>query len=101
MGFSIGILDKLNNDNNANFFTNGDEHLLKTLSTRVFKSEKSVVFDVGANKGDWSKLWLSGNKNTEIHLFEPSHLLYKALKNSFYNNPNIFISTNAVGDNAG
>ncbi len=94
------ISDKINNDNNNDFFRNGEDYLLWRLSSHFSSSEKSVVFDVGANKGDWSKLWLSRNKNAEMHLFEPSQLLFKSLKEQF-KEQNLFISNTALGDKSG
>lgn len=95
------FLDKINNDNNYDFFTNGEAYLLEKLSCQISKFERSVIFDVGANKGDWTKLWLSQNKNTEVHLFEPSPLLFSNLKKLFFNYPNIFISNDAMGNTPG
>ena len=54
-------------DNNADISTNGELDLIR----RVFPSSK-VVFDIGANVGDWASLALSVNPNIALHCFEPS-----------------------------
>jgi len=41
-----------------------------------------VVFDVGANVGEWSKLVLKTNKDINIHCFEPSKATFKKLNST-------------------
>lgn len=62
-------------DNNAQLKNNGELRLLRqVLPTSL------VVFDVGANVGDWSELALTINPNLQIHCFEPSRAAFKILQ---------------------
>jgi FkbM family methyltransferase len=57
-----------------------------------------LVFDIGANKGNWSKSVIKSNPNSIIHLFEPSTV------NSIHLNSlsgNVVINYVAVGSNSG
>jgi FkbM family methyltransferase len=71
--FSQRYLDRHNGDNNSDQETNGEEYLLRT----VFPSNKNgMVFDVGANVGNWTKFALSVESTLNIHMFEPSLATY-------------------------
>ncbi len=54
-------------DNNTDMTLNGE---LRFLRERMPAAE--VVFDVGANVGDWSKLALGINPSISLHCLEPS-----------------------------
>lgn len=43
------------------------------------KYENPVILDVGANRGEWSKEFLSLKPNSTIHIFEPSKSHYDSL----------------------
>ena len=55
--------------------TNGEQHLLQKILP-----DCSVVFDVGANVGDWAALALRINPELNIYCFEPSVATYEKLK---------------------
>jgi FkbM family methyltransferase len=57
-----------------------------------------LVFDIGANKGDWSKCVIKNNPNSIIHLFEPSTANSKYLNNL---QGNVTINYVALGSNSG
>lgn len=63
--------DGIGNDNPA---TNGEQRLLQRLMPRC-----SVVFDVGANRGDWAALALGANPLLQLHCFEPSPTTFAQL----------------------
>jgi len=95
--FRIGkrIVDRYNSENNCDMVTNGEFRLLKQLLPGA-----SVVFDVGANTGQWTKEALKFNPKAEYHCFEPCAETYKALiSNSFPAN----VTTNnfALGSSVG
>ena len=77
--------DKFNGENDGDLYTNGElSFLKKNIHTN------NVVFDVGANVGEWSKLALKTNKGINIHCFEPSKATFKKLKeNDFQKNVHI------------
>lgn len=75
-------VERFNSDNNSDFFTNGEAKLLRTALPEV--SGGGVIFDVGANIGEWSLFCLSIAPEAEIHLFEPSAVTYQKLKHDLW-----------------
>jgi FkbM family methyltransferase len=71
---------------------------LKVIVERVRQTKVPVVFDVGANNGDWSAAVLKANRLSQIHAFEPQASLAAHIAASY---PNIVVSTSAVGESAG
>lgn len=65
----------------SNFKTNGEFKVMKQ-----FLPTSTIVFDVGANQGEWIKQALHINPNIQAHCFEPCKDSYDALVK---NNPNI------------
>jgi FkbM family methyltransferase len=61
-------------DNNPDAATNGELRVLTALMP-----ECRVVFDVGANRGDWSETVLAINPDLEVHAFEPAADSFAAL----------------------
>jgi len=77
-------VDRFNGDNNSEFESNGESRLLLSILCQL---EGGVVFDIGANIGEWSKYCLGISPQVELHLFEPSLLTYnELLKNTWSNN---------------
>ena len=64
-----------NSENNGDMNTNGELYLLKDVLPNC-----AVVFDVGANVGDWAELALGINPAINMHCFEPSAVTYQTLK---------------------
>ena len=70
------------NENNDDFRTNGE---LRFMKERLVNCE--VVFDVGANIGDWAAIALEVNPSLSLHCFEPSRPTFeRLLKRSFQEN---------------
>lgn len=66
-------------ENNGDILTNGEMAFLR----RHLKN-CAIVFDVGANIGEWTQMALSLNPDVEIHCFEPSKNTFSELeKNNF------------------
>lgn len=75
-------VDQYNGESNCNINSNGELFFLKRNL-----SASDVVFDVGANIGEWSKLALDVNNKIELHCFEPSKYSFrKLLNNNFPSN---------------
>ena len=68
-------LNACNGDDCNDFRLNGEGRVLTTLLPTC-----QVVFDVGANVGDWAKLALGINPASSIHAFEPSKDTFDALR---------------------
>lgn len=67
--FAQRYVDRFNGDNNSDFQSNGEMRLLQTILPEL---RGGVIFDVGANIGEWSQSVLSISPQMKIHLFEPS-----------------------------
>ncbi len=94
------LIDLLENNNNTNFHKNGEEAFLDKFSKIKTNTplKSIVVFDVGANKGDWSNYVKSRIQNYELHLFEPSAVAYIRLIERYHGCNNICISKFACSD---
>ena len=51
---------------------------LETLKKNIPMAQ--IVFDVGANIGDWTRDAIKINQHASFHCFEPSSKIYSALK---------------------
>src|SRR5206468_1306134 len=69
-------IDNVNGDNNADMHINGE---LRFLRQAVSRSRSSVVFDVGANRGQWTLAVLAVNPQAQVHCFEPSSATFEKL----------------------
>ena len=65
--FCKSYVEKHDGDCDGDIATNGELRVMKH-----FLSGCSVVFDVGAHTGEWTRLALSINPGLTIHCFEPS-----------------------------
>ncbi|HVR40616.1 MAG TPA: FkbM family methyltransferase, partial [Thermoanaerobaculia bacterium] len=80
-------------NNNADMNTNGE-----LLFMRERLAHARVVFDVGANRGDWAARALEINPDIDLHCFEPSRPTFDALvARGFHARLNRF----ALGDKPG
>lgn len=80
-------VDRFNGDNDSDPATNGEEQFLRI---KLSKLNEGVVFDVGANVGEWTKYCLSVEPSLRMHLFEPSKPTFKKLaSNSWPSNINL------------
>ncbi|HYC60601.1 MAG TPA: FkbM family methyltransferase [Thermoanaerobaculia bacterium] len=76
MAFRVArkIVNLHNGDNNCDIGTNGE-----LLVARAALPHCGVVFDVGANVGEWTNLALTINPNATYHCFEPSQPTFAVL----------------------
>jgi FkbM family methyltransferase len=71
--------DRFTGENNGAIETNGELHYLKQCIQNC-----SVVFDVGANRGEWTNLARTLNPSISVHCFEPIKEMFSLLiKNPF------------------
>ncbi len=68
--------------------------------------EKLILFDVGANEGNYTQFLIEqlekqGIQDYEIHLFEPQQTCYESLKKRFSSNSKIAINKVALSDESG
>jgi len=68
---------------NHHISTNGESRVMEKLSHFDFK----VIFDVGANKGEWSSLASKAFSKAQIYAFEPIPEVYSKMANTHTTNP--------------
>src|SRR5947208_9483682 len=68
------FLDAYYNENGGDIRTDGEADFLARN-----KSTLGVVFDVGANIGEWTRFVLSTNPKAEVHCFEPTDFAFPTL----------------------
>mgnify|MGYP001502070810 CR=1 FL=1 len=80
------------NNFSYNFEKNGEKKLISLIRDQNF----NIVFDVGCNEGDWSKIILNILNNVKIHTFEISQknffIINKNLKSDKITNNNFGLS---------
>lgn len=89
-------VDNFRGDNNADHTINGESHLLRRFLPSM---ESCIVFDVGANRGQWCKQVLHIKPLAQIHCFEPSSQAFeKLVTNNFPSN--VICNNVALGSQA-
>lgn len=94
------IFNYLENNGNADFYTNGENSFLKNF-VESFSEKSLTVFDVGANRGEWTKMFLgriSPSLNYDFHLFEPSLPCVNELKEKFSGNRRMNVVHAGISD---
>jgi FkbM family methyltransferase len=81
--------------NNGNINNNGEKLYLQTAL-----QESHIVFDVGANQGDWSNLVYTSKPGITIYAFEPFPHTYKNLCKNIQN-PKFYPVNAALSDSFG
>ncbi|MGZ4117202.1 MAG: FkbM family methyltransferase, partial [Bacteroidia bacterium] len=89
------------NYGNFDFSANGEHYLLKEMR-KWFGNKNLVLFDVGANAGQYSdvinKIY---DKNTSVHAFEPSPTAFANFKKQNYDNVKMTINPFGLSDKEG
>ena len=80
---------------NYNFQKNGEENFLDKLSHQ----DITVIFDVGANVGDWSEIALTKFHNATIHCFELSESTYSTLQAKLGHEKRVVLNNIGLSDN--
>ncbi len=75
----------------------GENWFLENLN----HSDIKVVFDVGANVGNWSKKMKEVNPEAQIHAFEPVPNTFKKLENNLKAFPNIKLNLLGLSSESG
>lgn len=101
----IKFTNKIENNNNTDFSTNGEELFLKNLIKGCNDKERTIVFDVGANIGSYTEtvknIATSKNVDLEVHLFEPTKSCFSVLKKLFNEENNIVLNNFGLSDQKG
>ena len=89
----LGLTYRLDNSGDASFNKNGEENFVNQFVDFTC-TKKPVIFDVGANVGDYSDLLVQKFVDSEysVHLFEPQKSCFTVLEQKFKNNKNITLN---------
>jgi FkbM family methyltransferase len=80
--------------------TNGEERLIENLLVRLPRN--AVLFDVGANKGDYTLALLRhAGPDARIFVFEPGARTFEILSGAVPRTPNVRLERNGFGERAG
>ena len=80
------------NYNNCDISNNGEKNVLLLIKQTLEKKHQSkIIFDVGANIGNYSQLLTEvlGTKNITIYAFEPSNQTFRKLLSKFASNDHV------------
>ncbi len=109
LGRSIYMTARTDGPNDMDF--NGEKRLLlELLSSHIHESRKLVLFDVGANVGEWTRAAVTGahaasiTDRVEVHAFEPVDTTFEILRENLSNIPagsNVILVNKAMSDQEG
>lgn len=76
----------------------GELSVIKLLNNEL--PQNPIIFDVGANNGQYLEIILEKfkNKNPTIHCFEPDNKAFEKLFKKFSNTKNVFLNNFALGE---
>jgi FkbM family methyltransferase len=90
-----GYCDRINGENSGNMSHNGELDLLRNVVKKC-----SIIFDVGAKNGEWTKLALGLNPLVEIHCFEPMKESFARLSSNKFP-PNVYLNNFGISSESG
>ena len=86
------IVSDRRGENDCNMEINGESLVIR----KFLSSENQVLFDVGANTGDWTKNALAVSKKNFIHAFEPCQATFEKLRSNNFPS-NVVLNNTALG----
>ena len=89
---NIGILKS------QDYEVSGEAFVIESVLPKVIGKTKQIIFDVGANEGEYSKLLSEHFSNAEIYSFEPVVDTYSILNSNLSQNKNIKCFNIGLGD---
>jgi FkbM family methyltransferase len=97
--YEIGIYG-MNYGNGAEFNISGEMDAIKYVQNKIKHGPDFILFDVGANVGNYSKSVASlfKERNITIHLFEPSKEVFKQLTLEIAGMRNVFPNNRGLGE---
>jgi FkbM family methyltransferase len=102
-GLAWMVFNKIENNGNARFEENGEKVFIENLF-KIFKtsSKQRIVFDIGANIGEYSSMLLDSSQrhgvDLELHLFEPTKNCFKIISEKFESKNNVTPNSFGVSD---
>lgn len=100
---SFTLFNRIENNNNAHFASNGEERFLQELFGKF--SGPVVLFDIGGNIGGYSEILVGECRRRSLkytlHVFEPTVSCFDILRSKFSDNPNVHLNNAGVSNAAG
>lgn len=98
----IYALEGQNYYNAVDVTRTGEINVISLIEKKFILGNKFIFFDVGANKGQYTDMFLSkiSSDALEVHLFEPQKAMYDILNKKYSGRNNFFVNHVAVGDSA-
>lgn len=101
-GLSLRIFNYIENNGDCNFDKNGEKVFMDTLFDSFKKGNKKIVFDIGANIGEYAQMIenksLKSTIDVSIHLFEPTKSCFSTISKKFENKDNIILNNFGISD---
>lgn len=98
----LAVIYRIENIGNGHLTVSGEKDFIERLS--LFYKGTMVVFDIGANIGEYSELILK-NRGTaaldDYHLFEPQKSCFEILRNKFKGAKNMAINNIGLSNESG
>lgn len=69
----------MNVGNGGGLEYSGEKFVLQYLKDKIIQTKEPIMFDVGANVGDYTREFLKFFPNAQVHCFEPAHTTFKTL----------------------
>lgn len=99
--FGAFILNEATGDNDGDAATNGEHALLRRVLAHPGTTPR-IAFDVGANVGDWSRVFLNHAGNSDrVFSFEPSIPTFERLNKNIASDPRVTCVNAALSDRNG
>ena len=99
------FLKKKANNNFGLIDASGEKEFAFKLLQQYNKDERLVIFDIGANMGEYSEMVIKHcnklNIKYQLHLFEPQKECVEVLLSKFESNPNVIINNLAISSKKG
>ncbi len=103
-GLALRALYWIENNNNVDFASNGEECFIDATANYFTKLESAEleIFDIGANKGDYTQILLEKlsrqKRNARINVFEPTTSCFRLLTNRYASSANVILNQTAVSN---
>jgi FkbM family methyltransferase len=92
----------MNYGNGGNYEESGELGVLQYINKKLGNEKSIIVFDVGANVGDYANaVYKSLDRRTIIHTFEPSKKTYESLRRNTSDIKNVILNNFGFGSAVG
>lgn len=97
------VFNIIENNGNAMFEKNGEKvFIANLLNTFKRNGGEKIVFDIGANIGEYSAMLIDRSKeidlNLEIHLFEPTQSCFNIITDKFQSEKNVILNNFGISN---